>query len=364
MRKIGLLLVLIIFAGTAHADPGKCIPRDPRDCTIVLTFDDGPKPDVLPELLAFLKKEKISGTFYILGWKASNRPELIRQIHAEGHLIANHTMNHETFEELVSRKFGKPKPNMTTEEKKEREARVREKVAALYLEDVERSAQVTQKILGYRPLFFRPPRWQITQELYCALENAGYLVQTKSSVIHDHLCPRRQEILRGIEANFRQGVPRTSRQEYKRYGELKEIERRDVNTTDYDFFEWYAKKGKRSFMKDGFEVWVKSQFKAMGLSLLRADLERISVGYEKNHEQAVVDLFTILVRGLIQKRESAGTNIHILAMHELKLTARALYSLVPELRKRGYRFENIAFVYGIPGCVGRDKYGSLHCSQQ
>ncbi|WP_204018469.1 polysaccharide deacetylase family protein [Sphaerimonospora thailandensis] len=60
---------------------------------IALTFDDGPWP-YTPELLDTLKKHRAKATFFLLGRKVANRPELTQRIAAEGHEIGNHTWNH------------------------------------------------------------------------------------------------------------------------------------------------------------------------------------------------------------------------------------------------------------------------------
>lgn len=60
---------------------------------IALTFDDGPWP-YTPELLDTLKKHKAKATFFLLGRKVANRPEMTQRIAAEGHEIGNHTWNH------------------------------------------------------------------------------------------------------------------------------------------------------------------------------------------------------------------------------------------------------------------------------
>ncbi|WP_422659735.1 polysaccharide deacetylase family protein [Paenibacillus sp. EC2-1] len=62
--------------------------------TVYLTFDDGPS-GLTGEVLDILKKEEIKATFFVLGEQASRRPELIRRIHEEGHIIGNHTFNHD-----------------------------------------------------------------------------------------------------------------------------------------------------------------------------------------------------------------------------------------------------------------------------
>lgn len=61
---------------------------------IALTFDDGPDPENTPIVLDILKKYGIKATFFVLGCKAKEYPQLIRRIVGEGHTLGNHTYNH------------------------------------------------------------------------------------------------------------------------------------------------------------------------------------------------------------------------------------------------------------------------------
>lgn len=61
--------------------------------TLSLTFDDGPGPRTA-ELSRYLKAEGIQGTFFIQGSAAAAYPEVLKQLHADGHLLANHTYSH------------------------------------------------------------------------------------------------------------------------------------------------------------------------------------------------------------------------------------------------------------------------------
>ncbi len=59
-----------------------------------LTFDDGPS-SVTPMILDVLKQYKVRATFFVLGIHAESNPEIIRQMHSEGHAIGNHSYSHE-----------------------------------------------------------------------------------------------------------------------------------------------------------------------------------------------------------------------------------------------------------------------------
>ena len=61
------------------------------DHEVVLTFDDGPWPPTTPKVLAALAQECVRATFFLIGKPASEHPELVRRIAAEGHTIGHHT---------------------------------------------------------------------------------------------------------------------------------------------------------------------------------------------------------------------------------------------------------------------------------
>jgi len=63
---------------------------------IALTFDDGPDPVTTPLLLRLLSKYRVKATFFVNGRKVARHPELIEAILLEGHLIGNHSYNHDS----------------------------------------------------------------------------------------------------------------------------------------------------------------------------------------------------------------------------------------------------------------------------
>lgn len=67
---------------------------------VAITFDDGPHPDITPQLLAILKAKKAKATFFILGKNAEAHPEVVQRISLEGHEIGNHTYSHQRMTRL------------------------------------------------------------------------------------------------------------------------------------------------------------------------------------------------------------------------------------------------------------------------
>lgn len=62
--------------------------------SIYLTFDDGPTPEVTDFVLQELKKYNAKATFFCIGENVKKYPEICRKVFADGHTLANHTMNH------------------------------------------------------------------------------------------------------------------------------------------------------------------------------------------------------------------------------------------------------------------------------
>ncbi|MCQ2342230.1 MAG: polysaccharide deacetylase family protein [Paludibacteraceae bacterium] len=61
---------------------------------VYLTFDDGPIPEVTPQVLDILDKYGIKATFFWVGENVYRYPDLAREVFRRGHTVANHTFNH------------------------------------------------------------------------------------------------------------------------------------------------------------------------------------------------------------------------------------------------------------------------------
>lgn len=76
---------------------GEIAPGQPM---VALTFDDGPSPEFTPEILAILKANDATATFFVLGAIAEIYPDLLRQIVEGGNEIGSHTYGHLDLREL------------------------------------------------------------------------------------------------------------------------------------------------------------------------------------------------------------------------------------------------------------------------
>jgi peptidoglycan/xylan/chitin deacetylase (PgdA/CDA1 family) len=61
---------------------------------IALTFDDGPWPAHTERVLDVLKAEGVPATFFMVGLRVKQNPEIARRVAREGHAIGNHTYRH------------------------------------------------------------------------------------------------------------------------------------------------------------------------------------------------------------------------------------------------------------------------------
>ena len=62
---------------------------------IAITIDDGPDPEVTPQVLDLLDRFDAHATFFCIGSKAQHHPELCREIVRRGHAVDNHSQHHD-----------------------------------------------------------------------------------------------------------------------------------------------------------------------------------------------------------------------------------------------------------------------------
>ncbi len=66
--------------------------NDPNE--VALTFDDGPNDNATDALLEVLARHNARASFFMIGQFVRQRPEIVRRVHAAGHLVGNHTQTH------------------------------------------------------------------------------------------------------------------------------------------------------------------------------------------------------------------------------------------------------------------------------
>lgn len=68
---------------------------------VAITIDDGPDPEVTPQVLDLLARASARATFFCVGEQALRHPELCRRLVAEGHEVENHGQRHPTLASLM-----------------------------------------------------------------------------------------------------------------------------------------------------------------------------------------------------------------------------------------------------------------------
>lgn len=110
----------------------RAVWRGPRDARgVALTFDDGPHPTHTRAVLEVLERHGARATFFVIGRKAAQHPDVVREIVARGHAIGSHSADHARTYTFRS-------------------------VRALHA-DQEESERVLTEILGSAPRLYRPP---------------------------------------------------------------------------------------------------------------------------------------------------------------------------------------------------------------
>ena len=99
---LGTSRILAVDAATTPRVGLKSFPQTLplEDHEVVLTFDDGPWPATTPKVLAALASECVHATFFLIGKPASEHPDLVRRIAAEGHTIGTHTWTHRSLAKI------------------------------------------------------------------------------------------------------------------------------------------------------------------------------------------------------------------------------------------------------------------------
>ena len=65
-----------------------------QSTSVAVTIDDGPDPDVTPQVLSQLAEYRATATFFCVGERVERYPDLAKEIVARGHDIENHSQRH------------------------------------------------------------------------------------------------------------------------------------------------------------------------------------------------------------------------------------------------------------------------------
>lgn len=108
---------------------------DTTEPVVAFTFDDGPDPEITPRILEILDHYRVPATFFVMGYNAAQRPDLLVDVARRGHDIGNHTWTHV---ELTDSSPEEARRELST------------------------CSGLIESTLGTPPRFLRPPRGQLS----------------------------------------------------------------------------------------------------------------------------------------------------------------------------------------------------------
>ena len=90
------------WQGIDHYDPHQALlsEGDPNVPEVALTFDDGPDPTYGPQVAAILKAKNVPATFFMVGKRVRQFPEVARLLASDGFELGNHTYDHKSLPAL------------------------------------------------------------------------------------------------------------------------------------------------------------------------------------------------------------------------------------------------------------------------
>lgn len=115
---------------------------------VTITFDDGPTEFTL-KALDLLKKHQQKATFFCIGNRVEEKPDLLQKILEEGHSIGNHTYSHSE--------------------------RIGFKSTVQMVEEIEKTQELIQAKTGFKTRLFRPPYGVTNPNIKRAIEHTGHL---------------------------------------------------------------------------------------------------------------------------------------------------------------------------------------------
>ncbi len=113
---------------------------------VCLTFDDGPDDVITPQVLNILKRNHVKASFFFVGNKLDQHPDVVQRAYREGHLVLSHSWSHQQLNLMEH-------------------------------QEIRREIQLTEdklyELIGQRPAFIRPPFGQIDKKVTDVIKGKG-----------------------------------------------------------------------------------------------------------------------------------------------------------------------------------------------
>ena len=120
---------------------------EPGKSRVALTFDDGPHPKTTRKVLQILARKGHRATFFVVGRKALQHPDVIREIHEAGHALGLHGYLHDRLYSLKPPRY--------------------------VAEDIAKTQNAVAEACGIRPTWFRAPVGYVSSRTAVGAKRAG-----------------------------------------------------------------------------------------------------------------------------------------------------------------------------------------------
>lgn len=148
---------------------------------VAITFDDGPHPETTRAILAILERGGHKATFFVVGRKVQEHPDVVREIHEAGHWLGLHGFEHDRLLCFRAPKFIKA--------------------------DIERTQEAIEQACGVRPVLFRPPVGHVSSRTAVGARRAGVTIVAWSARGFDGIPGARAEsVVDRIEPRLKNGT--------------------------------------------------------------------------------------------------------------------------------------------------------------
>lgn len=150
-----------------------------REKVVAITFDDGPYPKYTEQVLDILDKYQVKATFFMIGQRVEEYPDIAREVQARGHLIGNHSYTH-----------SRDMSQLSEEE---------------ILKEMKPCDEAITTVTGQKPIFYRSPSGNTNSTVLKATQEMGYYTINWSIAADYHLAKTPQQMADRVIQNIQPG---------------------------------------------------------------------------------------------------------------------------------------------------------------
>lgn len=147
--------------------------------SVAITFDDGPLPGMTDRILSILSSYRVKATFFCIGNRVVQNPELLKKIHEQDHLVGNHSFLHGNLFSLQS--------------------------AEKIHEELRLTDAIIEKTIQVRPRFFRPPYGVTNPNVAKAIRKGNYITTGWSIRSMDTVIRKEEKLFQSVTKNLQAG---------------------------------------------------------------------------------------------------------------------------------------------------------------